>query len=435
MKSQSILLFLLIAAFQLSAQNVLTLDLALDRALENNYNIKIARNNKEIADNNYSLGNAGFLPSLNANFNKTYGSQSFDRELSSGETQSQSNTKNERTTYGASLNWTIFDGMKMFTTYDQLSELNQQSEESLKAEIELLVYNITSTFYQAALEKERLTRYDSNVLLSDERLSVAKDKYELGKASKLEFLQAQVDLNADKSLRIQQQQQLALRKYELARLMADYSDSIDFTLQFELVNDDDLNLSVLIDNLEAQNPILTAAKREKAIADYNTKINKADRMPVVGLNAGYVHGKSVIPAGVPLKLNTSSDITYGLTASWTIFNGFNVNRRIQNAKIQSENSEYQYNNQLLDFNTAIKSRYIDYKNSLELMALESENLSVARENNEISKARYEIGLSTALELREAQINFLDAELRFQNAAFNAKLAAIELKYLSGTSLR
>ncbi|HNP16812.1 MAG TPA: TolC family protein [Fulvivirga sp.] len=434
MKSQSILLFLLIAAFQLSAQNVLTLDIALDQALENNYNIKIARNNKEIADNNYSLGNAGFLPSINANFDKSFGNQSFDRELASGTLQSQSNAKNERTTYGASLNWTIFDGMKMFTTYDQLSELNQQSEESLKAEIELLVYNITSTFYLAALEKERLTRYDSNVLLSDERLSVAKDKYELGKASKLEFLQAQVDLNADKSLRIQQQQQLALRKYELARLMADYADSIDFTLQFELVNDDNLNLSDLLENLEAQNPVLTAAKREKAIADYNAKINKGDRLPVVGLNAGYVHSKSITPAGFALE-NTSSDITYGLTASWTIFNGFNVNRRIQNAKIQSENSEYQYNNQLLDFNTAIKSRYIDYKNSLELMALESENLSVARENNEISKARYEIGLSTALELREAQINFLDAELRFQNAAFNAKLAAIELKYLSGTSLR
>jgi outer membrane protein len=434
MMSRSLLLLLLIASFQLSAQNVLTLEMAIDKALENNYSIKIARNNKEIADNNYSLGNAGFLPSVSADFNKTFGRQSFERQLSSGEQQTQSGTKNERTSYGASLNWTIFDGMRMFTTYDQLSELNQQSEESLKAEMELLVFNITSTFYQAALEKERLSRYDSNVLLSNERLSVARDKYELGKASKLEFLQAQVDLNADKSLKIQQQQQLALRKFELTRLMAYEGDSIAFSLQYNLVNDDNLRLSDLLESLETQNPMLSAAKREKAIAEYNTKIDKGERLPVVNLNAGYIHSQALTPAGFAVE-NTSDDLTYGLSASWTLFNGFNVNRRIQNAKILSENSQYQYSNQLLDFNTAIKTRYIDYVNSLELMELESENLGVARENNEISKERYEIGLSTSLELREAQLNFLDAELRFQNAAFSAKLAAIELKYLAGTSLR
>lgn len=410
-------------------QNVLTLDQAIDIAMENNYLIKISRNNNQINENNLSYGNAGFLPTITANADKTYGIQSFDRELSSGVQQSQSDAKNERTSLGAALNWTIFDGMKMFTTYDQLQELKLQSEESLQADIELLIYNITATFYQAALERERLTRYDSNVLLSEQRLKVAKDKYDLGKASKLEYLQALVDLNADKSLRIQQEQLLSTRKLELNRLMA-IQDTSSYMLKYVLEPEEELVLTELLESLETQNPLITSLKREKAIAEYNSKITMSERLPVVNFNAGYTHSKSISPAGFAVE-NTSDDINYGLSASWILFNGFNINRRIQNAKIQSDISELRYNSQLLDYHTALKSRYIDYTNALKLMELEHQNLSVARENNEISKERYEIGLSTPLELREAQLNFLDAELRFQNAAFSTKLAAIELKYLSG----
>ena len=422
--------YLILSTLSSFGQNVLTLDQAIDIAIEHNYSIKIARKNNEISENNLSYGNAGFLPTVTANADKNYGIQSFDRELASGVQQSQDNAKNERTSYGAALSWTIFDGMKMFTTYDQLEELKLLSEESLQAEIELLVYNISSTFYQAALEKERLSRYDSNVLLSEQRLKVAKDKYNLGKASKLEYLQAQVDLNADKSLRIQQEQLLNVRILELSRLMA-IEDTSSYVLKYQLINDDELGLAELLENLEMQNPQISTLKREKAIAEYNTKITMSERLPIVNFNAGYIHSKTVSPAGFAVE-NTSNDINYGLSASWILFNGFNVNRRIQNAKIQSDISQLEYSNQLLDFNTALKTRYIDYSNSIELMELERENLSVARENNEISKERYEIGLSTPLELREAQLNFLEAELRYQNAAFNTKLAAIELKYLSGT---
>ncbi len=424
--------FFVLIAIQTMAQSGLTLEEAVETALENNYNIKIARNNKSIAENNFSLGNAGFLPTVTLDFNRTYGISSFEQQLSSGTERADDGVKNNRQAYGANLNWTIFNGMQMFTTYEQLEELQKQSEESLKAEIELLLFNIKTTYYQAALERERYILYDSNVLLSEQRLKVAYDKYSLGKASKLEYLQAQVDLNTDKSFRIQQQQLLANRKYELLRLMAAEDDNIDFVLDYNLDIEETLSLDILLENIELQNPQLSALRRNQVIAERNQRINEGERLPVVNLFAGYTHTNSESPAGFAIE-NTSDDISYGLTASWTIFNGFNINRRIQNAKIQSQNAQLQYQNQLLDFSTNVKTRYIDYQNSLELMALEKENLTVARENNEIAKERYKIGLSNPVELREAQLNFLDAELRYQNAAFNAKLGEIELRYLAGMS--
>lgn len=431
MRLMSVFILMFLFPFGLMAQDVLTLEDAIEIALENNYGIKVSKSNQEITENNYTLGNAGFMPMVTLDFNKSFGTQDFERTLASGVEQSQSGAKNERTSYGATLNWTIFDGFQMFASYDQLNTFRSQSEESLKADIELIIYNISATYYQAALENERLNLYDSNVFFSQERLQVAKDKYELGKASKLEYLQAQVDLNADKSQQLTQQQTLEATKLELSRLLSVELDT--FKLEYNLDTESNVNLEELLEGVSLQNPQLTSLKQQELIAQYNEKISKGDMLPRVNIFAGYTHAKSESPAGFAI-VNTSDDINYGLTASWTIFNGFNVNRQIQNARIQRDIATYQYDNQLINFKTAIRQGYSNYTNSLDLMALERENLDVARENNEISKERYEIGLSTPLELREAQLNFLNAELRFQNAAFNAKLAAIELKYLSGQTI-
>ncbi|UII30839.1 TolC family protein [Fulvivirga ulvae] len=426
----ALITFTVLWATSVLAQEELTLEKAIGTALEHNYSIKIAKNNEQIAQNNHTLGNAGFLPSLTASYNRDYGIQSFEQQRSTGEV-SDNGAKSQRETYGATLNWTIFDGLKMFTTYDQLEALNKQSEDLTRAQIELLVYNVTTAFYNAAWEKERLLLFESNVGLSEERLKVSKDKYELGKASKIEFLQAQVDLNADKSSMIKQLELLAVRKFELMELMAIEQDTLNFTIKYEVENNSDILLGQLLEQLESQNAQLLALKRDQVIALYDKKIVEGDRLPEVGVFADYTHSSFETPAGFVLSGN-SDDITYGVTARWTLFNGFNVNRRLTNAKIQYETAQYQYKDQLLAFTTDIKTRYINYRNNLDLLKLEKENLSVAKENNEIAQERYQIGLSNALELRESQINLINAEIRYQNAAFAAKQAEIELKYLSGT---
>ncbi|UII26126.1 TolC family protein [Fulvivirga maritima] len=432
MKKLYIVIFMVLSLpFLTQAQdNLLTLEDAIKIALDNNYSIKIARNESEIAENNYTWGNAGFLPTVTADYQRSYGNQWFEQQRATGDLNSGDNVQSRRQTYGATLNWTVFDGLKMFTSYDQLAELNQQSNESLQASIEMLIYDITSAYFSAAQEKERLQSFTSNVGLSEERLQIAHDKYDLGKASKLEFLQAQVDLNTDKSSLVQQRELLAVRKFELLRLMAVDNDTIDFVLNYELTNDTSLQLPLLLDNLEAQNTQLLTLKRNQTIALYNEKLAKGDLLPQVDFFAGYTHSSFETPSGFALSGN-SNDVSYGVTASWTLFNGLNVWRQTQNAKIQHENSKFEYQNQLLDFQTTVKTTYINYQNNLDLLSLEEENLDVAKENNDIAQERYNIGLSNALELRESQINLINAEIRYQNAAFAAKQAEVQLKYLSG----
>lgn len=430
MKLIILVCFVLAGFTAVLGQETLTYEKAIATALDNNYGIKIAKNNKQIAENNQTYGNAGFMPTLTANFDRTYGRQSFERQLATGQEQTQEGARSQRTSYGATLNWTVFDGLQMFRSYDQLSELNAQTDQQLRSEVELVIFNVSIAYYQAALEKERLELSQNNIELSEERLRIAKEKYELGKASKLEYLQAQVDLNSDITARIRQAETFNIRKLDLLRFMAVPNDSISFTLSYELDNNRNLILDDLINTMEVTNPQLLALRRAQAVAIYDTEINKGQRLPQVDLFASYVHSDSESPAGFAIE-SQSDDITYGVSASWQLFDGFNVNRRIQNAKIQAENSQYAIEQQMIQLTTEIRSRYINYKNNLNLMELEEENVEVAKENNEIAQERYQIGLSNPLELREAQINLINAELRLKNAAFAAKLAEIELKYLSG----
>ncbi len=428
------ILFMHVVALPASAQPTLSLGDALRIALENNFDIKVARNNKQIAENNLTHGNAGFYPLVEATFNQNFGLSSFEQQLNNGEERSDNGVQNSRRSYGVSLNWTLFDGLRMFRLYDQLHTTDEMTEDQLRASVENLVFNLSNTFYQAALEKERLKLFESNVKLSEERLAIARDKYELGKASKLEYLQAQVDYNSDMSSMIQQIELLAITKFDLLELMANNRDSVDFDLKYQLEIDEGLSLDELLAAMELENPQLLAARKAEIVARYEEEITKSERMPTIGIFADYTHQSFESPANFAVE-GSSDNVNYGLTARITLFDGLNLNRRIQNARINSESARLTYQQQTLTFETNLKQTYLSYTNNLSLMELEQQNLQVARENNDIAQERYEIGLSNAVELRESQVNLINAELRHQNAAFAAKLAEIELKFLAGMMLK
>ncbi|MEM6525717.1 MAG: TolC family protein [Bacteroidota bacterium] len=431
MRTALSLLFISLSAVSFG-QEIMTLESAIDLALENNYGIKIARSNQKIAENNSTLGNAGFLPvvTLDANQNN---SQVNGEQIVGGDVRDIDNQENSSTSIGANLNWTLFDGTRMFVNRDLLETQNLQSKSALEFSIETVIYNVSTNFFLASLEKERLKLLSSNLELSEERLKIAKDKYELGKGSKLEYLQAQVDYNTDQSNILNQEQILNAQKLELLRQIG-IRENISFEIQYSLEIDESVTLDDLLNNIEIGNKEVDVFKRATEIAALQEKASKSDRMPNLSVFAGYNYSETQRAVGFSFESNTT-DLSYGFNASFTLFNGFNINRIIQNNRINKEIADYSYEQRLLDIETDLKQQYLSYLNSLELRKLEQQNVLVAKENNDIAKERYEIGLSNAVEYRESQTNLIAAELREQNAQFAAKIAEIELKYLAGLSLK
>ena len=416
-----------------SAQDTLKIDEAIQLGLENNFDIKISKGQQQIASNNNSLGNAGFLPTLDLSASQRYTKENTSLKFFNGTEQSRDGAKSNNLAEGAVINWTIFDGTTMFQTKNRLEEQEKMAFAQNDAVIQNTVAQIGFEFYTVALEQIRLNLFKENISLSEDRLEIAKNKFELGKVAKAEFLQAQVDLNNDKSNYLIQQQRLATSKTTLNELLAR-----DVTLDFYVVFDPELNISLDYDELktsmQSSNPELIASLYDMNATRLVEKEIKGERLPIIGLNGGYNYAKSEAEAGQLLS-RKSTGFNYGISASWQLFNGFNVNRRVQNAKILAENSSLNYEAIKLNLDKALYSTYINYQNNIQLHKMEEQNREVARENNEIAIERYRVGTSSPLELREAQINLLEANLRFLNAAYSIKTGEIDLLMLSGKILK
>jgi outer membrane protein TolC len=411
----------------------LSLKDAIAIGLENNFNILIARNLQEVVEINAVPGQAGFLPVLNIVTGKTFSRANVEQQfLNDPQPRRLDNAGSNNFNVAAQLNWVVFDGLRMFTNLERLRELEAEGQENTKVAVENTVAAIANTFYLIALEEARREVLRRTIEISKQRLQISKDKYELGKASKLEFLAAQVDYNADSTALINQEVTIFIGKATLNELLG-RDPAIDFRVAFEIDVTENLQLEALLNSLNVKNPQLLAAQRRANAAYLEIRATQAERYPTITLNSAYSYSKLNSDFGFLIS-NQNIGFNYGASAFVNVFNGGNLNRRIQTAKIQQMNADLSLEQLRLQLSADIKRAYVTHQKNITLMNLENFNRDIAKENEEIALERYRLGVSNALELREAQRNAVDAETRALVAAFNAKTSEIELLRLSGEIL-
>lgn len=432
-------LLLLLVSFNVCSQatdSLLSVQDAIAFALDHNYDIRLEKNNLDLSTSNNTLGNAGFLPTVEASGSASQSVQDTELTLDFGNgpvTQSRDGASSTRYAAGVAMEWTLFDGLKMFTTKDKLQELEMASYQALQARIQNAIANVMKAYFNAALEQERMALLNSTLVLSEERVQISKDKYEVGKASKLEYLQAQVDYNTDKSALVKQQEVIANRKLELLQLMGVENANTQFNLETSFESTQNISQEDFERNALLNNPDLLSLQRNQLASQLTVKERQREIMPSLDFNLGYNFSDQTNEVGA-LRNNRATGLNYGLTATMTLFDGNNQKRVVQNARIQMETAQVLYEQAQTQLRTAVRSAYLTYNNSLQLVNLEKENLLVAQENEEIALERFRIGKSNALEIREAQNNAVNAQIRYLEALNTAKIAEIELMRLSGQIL-
>lgn len=421
-----------ITSANLYAQEVLTLEDAIRLGLENNYSIKIATNDKKILTNDSNYAKYNLLPSVDANATRNYDVENFEQQFIDGEPRSGTNARSNQLSASVDLEWTIFDGLGMFVTYEKLQEISKFGEYNLKATIENGIAEIAGSYYQIILEQERIDVLKNTLELSEKRLEIAKAVFEVGRSSKLEYLAAQVDYNTDISALVAQEELLYNAKVNLNRILGREAD-IDFLVEDAIQANENLELEELKQKLFESNPNLIATVSSQRVAEFETREIRAERFPEVGLYAGYGYNKIEAQSGF-MRRNISDGYYYGLNATINIFNGLDISRRAQNAKINEETTRIMHKQLQTDLLAKLHNAFIAYKNALRLTKLESDNLMIAQESEGIAYDRYKLGNANFLELREAQRNAVEAESRLLNAEYNTKMAEIELLRLSGQLL-
>ncbi|SHL37778.1 TolC family protein [Flavobacterium chilense] len=423
----SLLLFLCIT--EVNAQELLTIEDAMKIALENNFEIKIAKNNSKISETNVTVGNAGMLPSATASITDNNSVTNSSQTRQDGTSTSLNNAKNNSLNYGVSLGWTVFDGMKMFAKLDQLKELQKLGDSELKRTILVKIGQVNSAYYDLVQQQQQLSALDTTIVISKQRLTLAQNRFSIGKASKLEVLNAQVDLNSDQVALLRQKESYANAKILLNQYLA-RDPKIDFTVTNSVSVDNKLVLVDLMDLAQKQNPALESQIINKRIAELQLKQVKADRYPVVNLTSGYNFAESQSSLGFTSSAS-SRGLNYGFNATLNIFDGFNQHRNEKVAKLQIENSQIAIEQQNMILNTQLSTAFQTYLTNLELIGLEEDNVTIAKQNLDITLDKFRIGTITTLDFRTAQLNYVNAKVRYSNAQYEAKLSEIALKELAG----
>lgn len=432
MKKYILIIILAVAAPSISnCQVVFDLRRCIETGLQKNYDIRIMRNNQEISDNNLTVGNAGYLPSVDLTTGYSGSVNSTTQNLANGEKNKNNGIHNQLLNAGVNLNWTVFDGFNIQTNHQRLKELQKMGELNTRLTIENFVSGLTSEYYNYIQQNIRLKNLKSAVKLSKERLRIVEARYEIGAGSRLDLQQAKVDFNSDSSRLIKQYEVLYTSRISLNQMMA--ADNIeqlivttDSIIEFnQFINKEDVWQKTL-----SSNTFLLLSNKNKNLSLLDLKTAQSENYPYLKLNAGYGYTKNIYNTGT-IENQNNLGLTYGLTLGFNLFDGFNRKRKQKNARIEVENKELQYEQTILSLKADFSNMWMAYRNNIDLTNLEKENVQTAKENHEIAIERYKLGDLSGIELREAQNSLLEAEERLVQAEYNTKLCEISLMQISG----
>ena len=394
-----------------------TLAKVIATGLENNYNLKITRNEEAISANNATAANAGYLPTVNA-------SAGYSGTVDTG----NGGQLGHGVQAGVNAEWTLFDGFKIQATYNKLQELKRQGATRTRLAIEDYVATLTAEYYNLIQQKIRMRNLNNAVKLSKERLRIVLERYSIGSASRLDLQQAQVDFNADSAQSLKQHELMATSRIRLYELMAVKDMQTPLVLNDSAIDvDATLMLDSLLEATMQLNTELLNKKHDIRLAELDYKATMSRDYPYIKLNAGYNYQHTIEGSG-------RGGIDFGVKVGYNIFDGKRTSQK-RNARLNIENADLAR----LQLEQSLRSDLADlwqaYKNNLRLLSLERENLITAQENHYIAHERYMLGSLSGIEMREAQQSLLDAEERILEALYNTKLCEISLRQISGDIMK
>ena len=431
MKRNIIMTALLTALTAMASAQTLTLQECLSRGLENNYSIRISRNQEQMAHNNATLANAGYLPSIDLSAGYNADLANSDSKLrATGETSEVRNSLDQTLNAGIGVSWTIFDGFKISTSYKQLKELERMGETSTRIALEDFIAGLTAEYYNFIQQRLRLANYYYAVTLSKERLRIVEERYNIGNFSRLDYQQAKVDFNADSAQYIKQQEVVITSRIALNEMMAfDEVYTPIETSENTIVTDTTFQFTDLWERMLASNAELLLASQNSTLAELDYKKVLSRNYPYVKFKAGYDYSFSKYDTNsYTRRSNWGGNV--GITVGFNLWDG-NRKRERRNAKIEIENAQLQHNRLELALKAELGNLWQAYRNNIELLNLEKQNVITARENHEIAKERYMLGDISGIEMREAQKSLLDAEERLLSVEYQTKVCEISLLQITG----
>lgn len=414
-----------------------TLTDAVGIALQQNYDVLLARNNSESAatDNNYAW--AAFMPALNGTAAQLWNSSDQTLRFEDATRNNSGSAQSSNLSGSVQLNWVLFDGTRMFATRQRIAVIAEQGELLVKEQMINTIAMVTNSYYDIVRQKQQLKAFQEQMSVNEERVKLADRKLQVGIGSKPELLQAQVDYNALRAQVIQQESVIAQLKEQLNGMLG-----LKLPVPYEVADSIVINLTLqqseIEGNIEGTNFSLLASRRNLEITNLLLHERRAELFPTLTFNSAYNYSRTdnlkLINPFAALY-SQSQGYNYGFTINIPILNGLNSRRLIQQARITYNRQELLYSQLKTNVDVGLRSAFVNYENARKILEVEEETILLAKENVFIALESFKRSVATFIELRTAQQSLADAYNRLITARYNAKLAETELLRLNGTLLK
>lgn len=427
----SIVLVLALAC-SLGAQPLMTLEDAIAIGLRNGYDIRIARNQALQAKVERGLGLAGLLPTLNLSGGYTRSGNQRDVNLP----PSSSGSDLDIWAAEISLNWTLFDGFRMLVDYQRYHELARLGENVARYQIENSVVAISRAYYNLVLQERLLAIARETREISQTRLERERVRNELGGASSTDFLNAQVAFNADETSFLDQRLQVTVARQQLNVLLG-RDPKTEFTVSSEISTPEvTMDYADMLDRALSDNSRLRVAELNKAVARRGVQSARSNFLPRLSAFASYGYTDQTLNSDAGefahRDIGTQEEgTTIGLSLSLNLFNGLRDKVNLQNAKIEANNADLALRDARNRTHALVRERLDTYRQRMEVVVLEEQNIGAARQNLELQKERHELGATNSLAFRDAQVNLARAQTSLIKARYEARIAHLELEQLIG----
>jgi outer membrane protein len=443
-------------------QQPLSLDDAVQLGLKNNFDIRIEKFNVENAHKNNTWGQAGAMPLVNLNIGNN---NSIVQRKPANPFAVAGRNISDNLNGQLDIQITLFDGFSVKMNKQRLSQLEQLSYGNASFVIESTIQSIILGYYQACFDRESLQILRTNLSFSKERYEFVKLRKSLGSAITFDVLQEQNNYLTDSANVLQQQIRY---KNSLRSLNLLLSDSIEreyaLTTPLEFIDEllayDDLKSRMTRSNTNLRNQFINQELSRTAILQQKSNLYPSLLLNVGGtgsldqLNANFraLTGNTVENTvgfvnrdpGQPvyntvnetaLQRLTQTGNSYGafanLTLRWTIFNGGQVKRAIDQARIQEKIGQLNIEQLSLSLDFDLISNLDLYNLRRQLVVIADTKQKAAELNLELANERYKNGALSAIDLRIVQENYRTAALEKYLAIYSALLAKTNLVRLTG----
>jgi outer membrane protein len=445
---KNILCLLLFFPVLLPAQEVLTLDEAIQQALNNNPNIRIARYNFETVENQAEPGLAGLLPRVDFSGGATYsnsnGGATFPITDSvtglptidpgTGEEVTRKVTANGIQTYGFNaalgLNYTVFSSGANRNNYRVLQNNVELTKSQVRSQIEGTLIQVINAYYQLTRLVANYQTLRESMEASRDRLEFVKNQFEFGQGSSLAVLNAEVDLNTDSVNLATADLNIENARRELNLLMGKPLTEA-YEVDQEVAWQNNWRIDELVSLARQGNADLQAAAYNRKISELNLRISQAARLPKLDVNASYGYNfNNLGPFGF-VRTTNGLGLNAGATLSVPIFTGFQNQINIQNSEIAVASSNLGYKQAEQQLLKELNNALATYRNNLRIYDLQQKSLAAAQANFERTQEAFELGQTNSLQFREAQLNLQRVRNQINDLRYDIKLSEIELMRLSG----